>query len=91
MIFNQSIIISLFSINKFLIYNLFLINIFNATEIKCCFFFCERMQYWDREDNTANIVPFLSNQIADVLYVSDNTNYSHIYDSTDNSNNDDGK
>ena len=38
MIFNQSVIISLFSINKFLISNLILINIFCATEIeRCCF------------------------------------------------------
>ena len=35
------------------------------------FFFLSRgVQYWNQEGNTANIVLFLINQIADILYVS---------------------
>ena len=44
------------------------------------FFFCQRVQCWDQEYNTANAVFFSTNQIADILlllfryYVSDNIN-----------------
>ena len=34
--------------------------------------FCQRAQYWERKYNTQNIVLFLINQIADILYVRGN-------------------
>ena len=40
------------------------------------FFSCQRLQYWDREYTMTNIVLFSTNQIADILYVSDKWTYA---------------
>ena len=77
MIFNKSIIPDLFLITKFLIFNLFLINMFFATEIECCFF-CQRTNYSDREYIKGNIALFFTNQAADVLYVSNKSEYLYF-------------
>ena len=39
-------------------------------------FSCQRLQYWDREYTMTNIVLFSTNQIADILYVSDKWTYA---------------
>ena len=52
------------------------IAIFPAIEIECYFFYCryylfsQKVQYWYREYNTANIALFSTNQIPDIFYVS---------------------
>ena len=40
--------------------------------------FSQKVQYWKREYNSANIVLFSSNQIVDILYVSDKLFYFAI-------------
>ena len=40
-------------------------------EYKFSLFFGQRVQYWNLEHNTANIVCFSANQIADILYIGD--------------------
>ena len=39
-------------------------------------FSCQRLQYWDREYTITNIALFSTNQIADILYVSDKWTYA---------------
>ena len=43
-------------------------------ENRMLFLFCQRVQF-ETENNTANIVLFLTNQITDIIYVSDNWRY----------------
>ena len=40
-----------------------------ATEIECCCFLSEVVQYWDQEYNSANITLFSANQMADISYM----------------------
>ena len=40
-------------------------------ENRMLFLFCQRVQF-ETENNTTNIVLFLTNQITDIIYVSDN-------------------
>ena len=48
-----------------------MIFIFFAPEKLNLVIFCLRVQYWDQKHNMANIVPFSTNQIADIFYISD--------------------
>ena len=47
--------------------------------IKMLMFFLSCQRVRDREYNMANIVPFSTNQIADILYVRDNVFCRGIY------------
>ena len=47
-------------------------------ENNCLFTISQGEQHWSKESSTANIVLFSTNQIADILYISDNDPY-HSY------------
>ena len=80
MTFNLLIVI-FFLINKCEIPTLYLIELFRVTEIKCRLFFGQKAAYWDGESSTALIVLLSANEIADILYVSDNVRYFDIFSS----------
>ena len=39
--------------------------------------FNQRVQYWNQKNNASDIVLFLTNQIADILYVRDQVKKKH--------------
>ena len=41
-------------------------------------FFCQRVQYWDQDHSSVNIVLSWTNQTAATLYVSDNLLYGQV-------------